>query len=905
MERHLRVSLGRIWILILVLVLSDLLFLSPLTGGGNDGGRPKPTQETWSSLWEGDGISPPGSEGWLVRTWGTTSIYSSTSDGETVAIVDDPDFTDGAWMQRWVDFYPPFKLAVRARYDPTSIRTGAVTIADFFTGCHRLSGFLRPSLLRVSGPNSFDVPVTQGTWYNLTYDVKAPLDVDVYLDGILTGNVEMGPVDMVIFDQPPNKPAILTAYSSESLSLAMVDYIRTTMDVVQEADPKVCDREPPLILNLSFDDGVKTPSANLIVSEGIPTVWLNATMDDSTTGNSPIWSANFTQGDANWPGTPMSPTDSQFDSPIEEVSASLDISGFDVGNYTFCVYGRDYYGNSNITGSCGILSIIPPQPPEIRGLVFDDGSQLPSRFLEVPMTPSTVVWINATVDDTLTGNSDILSANFTSGPQAWPGSDMTPADGSYDSSMEEVTGALDVMSLGIGSHSFCVYGADVNGNTNTTGLCGSLNVTLVLPDSHAESLQRYWWNIQPTLQVSVGPGSFDVASVNLLCNHSYDNLTWTGWILCDNTASPPWFFASPFASGEGHYLYYTIARDTQGFEEVAPALADAIGGFDVTPPSSGVSSITPYWRTSQDVDLEASAADALSGVQNVTFLYRFSEDNSSWSDWTSIYTDSAPPFTTMFSASDGDGFYEFNSVAHDLAGNAESDAESDAWVAIDTTPPDTHALPIVPYRRTSVPFVVEAEGEDTLSGLSSIELFYRYSGNNVSWLTWQTLGKSFDPPYEWEFQAPDGEGYYEFHTIGYDILGNQEHPPGLADARMAYIAEAEEPSEGNWKPLLALSFVIMMLIVTSLLIGRGAEETQFSRKARRLMALLILFSTLELLTGLASMFIPALTIPPVLGLGTLVDVLILALGILVLLFVGLRKETELEQPEIVEPPPPE
>ncbi|MFQ6061362.1 MAG: hypothetical protein ACE5KV_08770, partial [Thermoplasmata archaeon] len=274
----------------------------PDVGKGGENEPPTPTQGTWSSLWEGDGVSSPESEGWWLRPWGFTSIYSDISDGETVAVVDDPDPVEGAWMQKWVDLEPPFEFAARGRYDPLTTRTSPVTIAWIFTGCHRLFGQVYPTKLRIGGPHPFEVPAVQGEWYNITFDVKAPLDVDVYSNGILIGNVEMNPKDRLSFDPPDNKPGVATIISGAPTSKGMVDYIRTTMEPIQEVGPKVCDREPPLVLNLTLDDGVKTPSDDLLVSEGASTVWLNATIDVRTTGNSTIWSANSTAGASNWPG---------------------------------------------------------------------------------------------------------------------------------------------------------------------------------------------------------------------------------------------------------------------------------------------------------------------------------------------------------------------------------------------------------------------------------------------------------------------------------------------------------------------------------------------------------------------------------------------------------------------------
>jgi len=910
--RHRRSSwLVLVWIVGMIAVSLFPLVELPDIGRGGESEHPTPAQGTWSSLWEGDGVNPPSAEGWWLRPWGTTSIYSAVSDGETVAVVDDPDPGDGAWMQKWVDLEPPFEFAARGRYDPVTVRTSPVTTAWMFTGCHRMFGQIYPTKLRIGGPQPFDVPAVQGEWYNLTFDVKAPLDVDVYSNGLFIGNVEMNPQDKLSFDSPDYKPGVATLVTPVPTAKGMVDYIRTTMEPIQEVGPKVCDRLPPLVLDLTFDDGIKTPSDDLLISEGVTALWLNATIDDTTTGNSPVWSSNFTQGAANWPGTSLSATDSQFDSPVEGVSTILDVSGLGVGNYTYCIYGRDYYGNWNPAGSCGILRIGTPQPPEIRGLVFDDGSQPPARYLETSLAPGAAVWINATVDDTLTGSSDILSANFTVGTQAWPGSAMSPTDGAFNSPLEDVTSSIDVLSLGVGNHSFCVYGVDIMGEANTTGMCGSLNVTLYPPDSHGEPLPQYWWNVQPNLQVTVSPGSHNVASVDLFCNHSTDNATWSGWTFCDSVSSPPWSLASPFGLGDGHYSHYSIARDIFGLEEDAPALPDTSAGYDSTRPSSSVLLEGPYWRTSNFIDLAASAADALSGVLNVTFFLRFSEGNSSWGDWTLLSTDSAPPFTASILVLDGDGYYELKSMAFDLAGNAETDTGPDVRMAIDTGPPDTQALPIVPYNRTSLPIVVEADGEDALSGLSSIELLYRYSESNVSWFTWQSLGQIFGPPYQWEFRAPDGEGYYEFCTQGRDVLGNTEAVPISADSRVAYFESAPPPDgdgdegalEENWKPYLALIFTIIILTVASVLLSRARTSGLSGRRSKMLLAAAILFSILEIVTGAVSMVIPALAIPPAIGAGSIIDITILALALGILLFLASKGEAVDDQNEHVPPPP--
>lgn len=1171
------------------------------------GGDPDPSQE-WCSLWEGDGSSPPTSEGWWVRTWGSVSISSGVSGGETVAINDDPSNANGGWMQRWMDFEPPFELAVRGRYDPGTLRTGFVYMAYFFTGSHALLVGFYPTYLRIGGPNAFDIPAIQGTWYNITFDVKAPLDVDIYRDGLLEGNVEMEPVDSIIWDQPLNKPVIAAIVTGTSPpSLGMVDYIRTTMCPPTEVGPKTPDRDAPLVLNVTLDDGVRTPSNDLLVSEATSTVWLNATVDDTTTGNSPIWSSNYTVGASNFPGTPMTPADGGFDSPVEDVTTVIDVSGLAEGNYTYCVHGRDYYGNWDSAGSCAVMRIGKQEPPRIYNLTLDDGVRPPSSFLEVPLLPGTNVWLNATIDDGFTGNSTISSANYTVAPQAWPGVSMSPADGNFDSPVENVSASLDVYSLGEGNHTLCVYAIDAAGNANLTGSCVSLNVTHVRGQSQVDPLIPYWWRGQAVVTASTIDGSFPVDSVDLYYNYSSDNVSWSGWTYWETALSSPWTWTFPFPDGDGFYGFYSVARDTSGIEEPPPIAPDAIVGYDTTPPTSSVQPLAPYWRNADSVDLTADAGDSLSGVSNVTFLYRFSGDNASWSTWVQVSVETSPPYGTTFIAPDGDGYYEFRSDACDVAGNAETDAapearialdregpltsvlqpspywtnattvgieavgadalsgiaqvdlyyrfssdnaswtswtlwdsdsaapwtftfegnegdgyyefysiaadllgnsesspaaadavialdssppagsviinggdawtnstsvtltlaysdilsgvsdvrysndgtfDTEAWespsstkqwtlagvdgsktvwfemrdkayntqtvsddigldtspptsslnplsnywfvdvsvpltaqasddlsgvetvelfyrwssdnitftswtsvglssappwsfsfdapdgdgfyemmtravdavgniepggfaeipLAIDTTPPTTEALPVTPYDQDAVPIAIGAQGSDALSGLVTMQLMYRFSEDNLSWTPWQSLGQVSELPYEWNFSAPEGEGYYEFFTQGRDVLGNAEPAPGAADSRMAYFRGGVPPGGGpgdriqeNWKPFMALVFTIVLLVVASVLISRRTMAGVSAARTKGLLVVAVLFSVLELVTGAASMVTPALAIPPGLGMGTLIDVAVLAVGLAILLVMGFKKSFE----EADLPPPPE
>ncbi len=406
-----RAILG-IVLLTVLLAAVEAASRAPLgTALGSGGMEPR---QAWCSLYEGDGFSSPSTEGWTVRAYGGNTITGAVSDGATVAIVDDGSLTDGAWLQRYMDFQPPFNISARGRYDLTTPRTDPFYLLDVFTGTHSIVASLTPTTISIGAVPVLTIPATRG-WYNITFEVRAILDVDVVINGVFAGNVEMRPSDLIIWDQTLNKPIIATLVTLiQYTAVGMVDYVRTTMCPPTEVPAKVPDRTPPETRDALFADGLQTPAADLAVLQGsVSAVWLNATVDDTGRGGSTIWSANATVGDRVWPGTPMAAADGAFDSVVEPVTTTIDISALLPGAYRYCVYGRDYYGNRDLVGSCATLRIV--YVPRIVAVLPLPGAT------QVPRTTPVVVAFSAPMNATVTAGAFSVSgpAGAVSGSVAW------------------------------------------------------------------------------------------------------------------------------------------------------------------------------------------------------------------------------------------------------------------------------------------------------------------------------------------------------------------------------------------------------------------------------------------------------------------------------------------------------
>ena len=120
-------------------------------------------------------------------------------------------------------------------------------------------------------------------------------------------------------------------------------------------------------------------------TNGATSVTLTADVDDSTTGNSNVAAAEYFVGTvgADGSGTPMSASDGGFDSSTEGVTASIDVSGWAVGQYTLYVHGRDAAGNWGATES--VVLDVAEAPGTImyyvESIVFSSKVAGPNTFL--------------------------------------------------------------------------------------------------------------------------------------------------------------------------------------------------------------------------------------------------------------------------------------------------------------------------------------------------------------------------------------------------------------------------------------------------------------------------------------------------------------------------------------------
>jgi hypothetical protein len=313
------------------------------------------------------------------------------------------------------------------------------------------------------------------------------------------------------------------------------------------------------------------------------------------------------------------------------------------------------------------------------------------------------------------------------------------------------------------------------------------------PTSSVDSISPYWGNTSSlTITATASDvGGVGVKNVTLYWYNSTDNNTWSGpWNFGTDTASP-WSWNFNFPNGTGYYRFYSIAIDNLSNTESFDG-NDTACGYDTGKPSSQIDMISPYWHNSSDNPLtitETSPSDDLSGIKNITLYYRYRANNvSGWGSWNLSSIDENAPWSWSFTFPDGDGHYQFYSIANDTAGNKENppmSPDNDTECAYDTINPSSQvdALSKYWYNETDNPLDINvSSATDSLSGVKNVTLYYRYRANNGSgWGSWEYFDVDTSAPWQWSFNFPDSKGHYQFYSMAIDNASNKESPPGSPD----------------------------------------------------------------------------------------------------------------------------
>ncbi|TES83424.1 MAG: PGF-pre-PGF domain-containing protein, partial [Hadesarchaea archaeon] len=243
--------------------------------------------------------------------------------------------------------------------------------------------------------------------------------------------------------------------------------------------------------------------------------------------------------------------------------------------------------------------------------------------------------------------------------------------------------------------------------------------------------------------------------------------------------------------------YYYVISASDEVPNYSDNCTEASGTPTIGVPSSSVNEITSYYQTSMSFTITVIASAA---AENVTLYYRYASDNDNWGPWTSFGVDTESSWSWSFTADNGDGYYEFYSIATGIAGQESTPAEADTRCGVDTVPPTITSVLINGGNdltpSTLVTLTIAAS--NAISGLAEM----RFSDDNLSWSDWENFAASIS------FTLPTGDGLKTVYvqvkdkaglpsTVASDSITLETTPPPPKGALTATIGTITAGTTGS------------------------------------------------------------------------------------------------------------
>ncbi|MCD6327545.1 Ig-like domain repeat protein, partial [bacterium] len=339
-----------------------------------------------------------------------------------------------------------------------------------------------------------------------------------------------------------------------------------------------------------------------------------------------------------------------------------------------------------------------------------------------------------------------------------------------------------VPSDGEGTYYFQTVAEDNAGNKEADPSGNGDDSTIYDEEAPSSSCTSPQYSTVP--EISVDFIASDTGASGLKTTELWYSRDGGSWTLFDSETGAAGTFNFVAPSGEGVYNLQTIAEDNAGNRESGPSgEGDDSTTYDATAPQSAGAS--PEFANTSPIAVNFDSSDEVSGVSEICLFYRFEGGT-----WQSYECTSATVGSFDFEPSDGDGIYEFYTIATDNTGNVEADpVDVDDSTEYDTIAPQSSCTS--PTCANASPIAVDFTASDSpSSGVAETRLFYRFNGGDWtdSELTETGTSGSID------FEPSNGEGEYEFYTIATDNAGNVEAAPGEADDSTEYDTTSPQSS---------------------------------------------------------------------------------------------------------------
>ncbi|UCD14704.1 MAG: PQQ-binding-like beta-propeller repeat protein [Thermoplasmatales archaeon] len=357
---------------------------------------------------------------------------------------------------------------------------------------------------------------------------------------------------------------------------------------------------------------------------------------------------------------------------------------------------------------------------------------------------------------------------------------------------------------------------------NEASLTFDLHMDNVKPISsiNTQGIQERYNSLYENIRISAtarDPGTPEVNSSGILRVGLYYRFSHTrdfsgDWILFGKKDLPSPFWGFTANEDGGYYELSTRAEDVAGNVEDEKESGDVSFLFDPKPPT--IPRFTkPLWYKSLPMFsikfTDDFRLDTIEYRPNFETEWKIIDTDINKTTYESSWTLQTEYWDQM---EEGEEYYLYFKVS-DSVGNINITGDIDRALTIikDVSKPKVEIdIPEIEAEWTwDDTFDISVYADDRNgSNIEMVELWYRYSEDNVTWSNWSkykdedTSAPIVDT--EWEFHAKDGNGYYEFYIKAEDAAGN--------------VADSAVFSTGvNIFPLIYVAAMVSLIVVVVLL----------------------------------------------------------------------------------------
>ncbi|MBN1592813.1 MAG: choice-of-anchor D domain-containing protein [Candidatus Coatesbacteria bacterium] len=416
------------------------------------------------------------------------------------------------------------------------------------------------------------------------------------------------------------------------------------------------------------------------------------------------------------------------------------------GIYELCSVSQDVCGNSEqIDGD------------RAKECIFD--SEPPTSILNGPAAVNTAAFeLEFSSSDSLSGVSNLeLLYSIDGGEVAPTGIATESTSGQFQLD--------DIAKEGI--YTFICLAEDLAGNSESPNGSNSaiVHVDFEPPSSNAVA-PKFANRLPVVVECYATDSSIGTGAARIELYYRFDDEDWEFSGLSQE-ASTRATFSFAINRGDGTYGFFCLATDAAGNQEAMKTEADSELLIDSNRPDSHASCGLSHTKPPVDVAYAATAATC--EIASVALWYRYS-DGSNWTDWAdSGFSENGVAGVISFEPAEGDGTYEFYTLAEDECGNSElGPGIADCTAILDTNAPTCSVVTPEYSNTNSIDVQYECVDGPKSSGIGEIVFWYRKQGGE--WQLHPTKG--YGEQGELTLRIDLGEGTYDLAALATDLAGN-------------------------------------------------------------------------------------------------------------------------------------